>query len=212
MSAKREIRKREILEQGFQVLYRNGYAATGVQEIADASGIPKGSFYNYFESKEHFAVDAINLYADRLLAVEAEALLPESGADSPTNSPFYADSSIPPIERILLFFQRLAEYHEQRGQPGPGCLVGNMSQEMGSHSDLLAAAVTRFFSEFRRPIEDCLRAAWQDRSAASPALDPELMAGLIVDGYQGALVRMKAERSTVPLFDLHRSLAQILRA
>jgi TetR/AcrR family transcriptional repressor of nem operon len=232
MTTKREIRKREILEQGLDVLYRNGYAATGVQELADASGIPKGSFYNYFESKEHFAVEAVGLYSRRLLAVEylalqaddspeperktggtgAEMNAPKAVSQSAAKEYFSPPAGTPPAERVALFFQRLAEHHERRGQPGPGCLVGNLSQELGGHSDSLAAAINEFFDDFRRPIVSCLRAAAAGGPGAKPAaMDPDLLAGLIVNGYQGALVRMKAQRSAAPLFEFHRCLRALLR-
>ena len=44
-----------ILSKGAQVMTRRGYHGTGVQEIVQAAGIPKGSFYHYFASKEDFA-------------------------------------------------------------------------------------------------------------------------------------------------------------
>ena len=48
-------RNRErIVESGFRLFYEKGFEVTGIQEIATASGVPKGSFYNYFKSKTEF--------------------------------------------------------------------------------------------------------------------------------------------------------------
>jgi len=44
---------------GFTAL---GYSACGVQEIVDAAGVPKGSFYNYFKAKELLAVEVLGTY------------------------------------------------------------------------------------------------------------------------------------------------------
>ena len=56
-----------ILAKGAQVMTRRGYHGTGVLEIVQAAGIPKGSFYHYFASKEDFALQALeHLYQPRL--------------------------------------------------------------------------------------------------------------------------------------------------
>jgi AcrR family transcriptional regulator len=41
---------------------RHGYGATGLQEILHAAGVPKGSFYHHFHSKEEFTVALIERY------------------------------------------------------------------------------------------------------------------------------------------------------
>ena len=57
---KREDKKDRILDAGIKVMYLNGYNGTGVKDIVNAAGIPKGSFYNYFDSKEAFALAALD--------------------------------------------------------------------------------------------------------------------------------------------------------
>ena len=59
--------KDNILEKGLSLFEAKGYNATGIQEIADAAEIPKGSFYNYFSSKEDFGVAVINFYTEKHL-------------------------------------------------------------------------------------------------------------------------------------------------
>ncbi len=48
-----------LLEAGAELMLRKGYHGTGIQQIVDAAGVPKGSFYNYFKSKEDFALAAM---------------------------------------------------------------------------------------------------------------------------------------------------------
>ena len=45
-------KRARILASGTSVMLRKGYNGTGVQEITQGAGVPKGSFYHYFESKE----------------------------------------------------------------------------------------------------------------------------------------------------------------
>jgi TetR/AcrR family transcriptional repressor of nem operon len=51
---KKELNRENLLNQGVSMLMGQGYHGTGLQEILDAVNIPKGSFYNYFGSKENF--------------------------------------------------------------------------------------------------------------------------------------------------------------
>ena len=63
-----------ILAKGAAVMTRRGYHGTGVQEIVQAAGIPKGSFYHYFASKEDFALQALAFIYQPRLQRYAEAL------------------------------------------------------------------------------------------------------------------------------------------
>ena len=47
--------RQELLELGVRLLSENGYNGTGLKQILDEAGVPKGSFYNYFPSKEAYA-------------------------------------------------------------------------------------------------------------------------------------------------------------
>ena len=49
-----EVRKR-LLAEGLDLIHARGFAASGVKDITEAAGVPKGSFYAYFPSKEGFA-------------------------------------------------------------------------------------------------------------------------------------------------------------
>ena len=55
--------RENILEGGIELFRNNGYHGTGIQHILKSLNIPKGSFYNYFKSKEEFVLEAIKLYA-----------------------------------------------------------------------------------------------------------------------------------------------------
>jgi TetR/AcrR family transcriptional regulator, transcriptional repressor for nem operon len=80
-----EENKQHIIRKGLKALYRKGYNATGVKEIADAAGIPKGSFYNYFSSKEEFALEAMRFFTERELEVMQQILI---------------DPDTPPLDRV----------------------------------------------------------------------------------------------------------------
>jgi TetR/AcrR family transcriptional repressor of nem operon len=56
--------KQQIVDAGLAQLHARGYAACSVDDITKAAGVPKGSFYNHFASKEDFAVEAVRRYFD----------------------------------------------------------------------------------------------------------------------------------------------------
>src|SRR6476659_11363181 len=56
-----EVRRR-LLAAGLDLVHARGFAASGVKDITDAAGVPKGSFYAYFPSKEAFAAAILDHY------------------------------------------------------------------------------------------------------------------------------------------------------
>src|ERR1700755_3220874 len=125
-----EVRKR-LLAAGLDLIHARGFAASGVKDITDAAGVPKGSFYAYFPSKEAFAAAILGHYwAD----IEAR-LLPLLAADE----------SAP--QRITRFFHALADTHEA-GDFLLGCLVGNLSLELGGSSEPVRTGLVRILERW----------------------------------------------------------------
>src|SRR6476646_10092336 len=107
-----EVRRR-LLQAGLDLVHARGFAASGVKDITDAAGVPKGSFYAYFPSKEAFAAAVLDHYWSDIEA----RLLPILEASGPAQ------------ERITRFFNALTDEHEE-GNFLLGCLVGNLSLEL----------------------------------------------------------------------------------
>ena len=174
-------------------MYAKGYHATSVQDITDAAGIPKGSFYYYFKTKEQFTLDALALYTD-LISQEMEQTL--------------TDTTLPPLERILKLYQdRIDFYHSQNYQFG--CFAGNTAQEVADSNDTLRLAVDAFFVQGRLLIADCLREA-QENGELDSDLDAGDLADFIVNSYEGALLRMKSLHNAKPLEIFQQFLGQLL--
>src|SRR5215470_14003251 len=56
--------REQLLDTGLQVLHERGFNATSVQDITEAAGVPKGSFYNHFESKEALGAEVVLRYLE----------------------------------------------------------------------------------------------------------------------------------------------------
>ncbi len=133
--------KERILQNGSAIMYRKGYNGTGIKEITDAAGIPKGSFYNYFKSKEHFTIAALDYMGKESL----------SRIDS-----ILSDMSQPPLERIKRLFAEMIEPHVQENNFTQGCFIGNMCQEMADVNTGISDKVDYVFRSFTAALARCL--------------------------------------------------------
>ena len=174
--------REHLLEIGLERLRSTGYTATGVKEVLDLANVPKGSFYHYFESKEAFAVEVFQRYADGEME-RAERIL--------------GDRKVSPLKRLRKYFEELISVYGQAGAIS-GCLVGSLSLEVADHSPKLRSQLQTVFGGWQQGIADVLREAI-DRGDLPRSAKPDELAGFLLNSYEGALVRMKAEKSDEPL-------------
>jgi len=178
----KQIKRKKLLDQGVQMLIAQGYHGTGLKDILDTVRIPKGSFYNYFTNKEAFAAEAISHYIEPFI-VRLNSHLQDPQLDS--------------LSALKHYYQELIIEVEQAGYKG-GCLLGNLMGEMGDTSELCRRSLILAVERYRDIQKSALLDAQQegtvriDRSAES-------MADLLVNNWQGALLRMKIEQSVQPL-------------
>lgn len=171
-----------IIETGAEIIHRKGFNHTGIQEILTAAGVPKGSFYNYFRSKNDFGLQIIDYFSAHFKQIASQTL---------------EDTSISPLNRIYEFLTAFMTHFQSQNYAG-GCPIGNLAQEMGDLSpefriklkdslDMMIAAYSRLLS-----------AAQQD-GKISKSLDIKDTASFIVAGWHGAIIQMKLAKSLTPL-------------
>jgi TetR/AcrR family transcriptional repressor of nem operon len=184
MNSRARIDKRElILAKGAQVMTRRGYHGTGVLEIVQAAGIPKGSFYHYFASKEDFALQALDhLYTPRLERYQAAL----------------ANTALSPRERILGHYAELVAHFARQACPEYHCFIGSLSFEMAELSQPIGRQVEVILLRSVEVLAACLEQA-QDAGEIDPTTDCQALAEFIGNAWEGALLRMKVGRSVVPL-------------
>ncbi len=187
--------REKLLEKGMTLLLHHGYHDTGIQQILTETGIPKGSFYHHFESKEAFGLAVIDYYSARVFTKLDHCL---------------AKKEKPPIECLHGFFQQCLDDYDQVRYRG-GCLFGNLGQELADESAAFRERVEAHFEHFTQRIASVLEAAL-DRGELSPWLDPLEMAGVLVNSWQGALIRMKLQQNREPVDAFCRFYFDALRA
>jgi TetR/AcrR family transcriptional repressor of nem operon len=192
--SKRKSKKEHILRAGLEVMKIHGYNGTSVKDIVDAAVVPKGSFYNYFPSKESFAVEALQAVADESLSASRDLLA--SGAGSP--------------------LQRLRSYFEQNASQAceddfkVGCFFGNMCQEMSDSNEIIRGKVRRILVRNTELFERVLDEAKAAGEIAAGA-DTGMIAEFIMNAWEGTLMRMKASKSREPLDAFLGMLPQLTR-
>ena len=178
----RETSKKTILREGARLVHAKGFNNTGLQEILNASGIPKGSFYFYFKNKEDFGLALADYYWEFIEAMGKLHL---------------DDSSTPPLERLARFMDAYQEMFENMGLR-LGCPIGNLMQEMSDLSGPFREKVGDIYARMHGAIARILAEA-KDRGDLRPDLDPQQTAQFIMNSWEGAIMHMKLTKSSEPL-------------
>ena len=174
--------KQNILQIGAEIIHRKGYHATGLQEILNAANVPKGSFYNYFKSKEDFGIQVIDFFSD-FFGEFCEPIL-----NDPTLSPLGR------LERLLDQFMALFDTKKFTC----GCPVGNLAQEMGDVNSIFQRKLSKAIDSMVNIYTKLILEAQAD-GEISEDLDAGEAANFIVASWHGALIRMKVVKSVTPL-------------
>lgn len=176
--------KQRLLDEGTSMLLRNGYTNLGIAAVLEATSIPKGSFYHHFKSKEDFGLQVIELYMEEVHAGLDQCL---------------GDDSRPPLERVRCFFEMSAEKYREEGYFG--CLLGSLGQELSVVSETFRRKVEDCFAEIAARIAVCLDGA-RSQGELPEGTDPQKMAELLVNCWEGAALRTRLRRDPAPLHEM----------
>ena len=171
-----------LLQAGVTVFSRNGFNGSSVQDIVEAAGVPKGSFYNHFESKEALGAAVISYYWEDKASTWLAIL--------------YEDT-LPPLDRLRHYFDRVIADIEARGFTG-GCFIGNMTAELSDHSSAVSTKLCDAYSCWTSHIAACIRLAQETGDLRCHA-EPELLATFALNAWEGALLRARVTKSSLPL-------------
>ncbi len=172
----------DILEKGIELIRLNGYHNTGVRDILKACNMPKGSFYHCFESKEDFIIKAIHHF---------DEIISEDTAKN------FSDQKLSYFGRIKNHFQLHINWyidHDFR----VGCLLGNLSTEIGGTIDSVSTEIGKVYEKWAIGLATFIKEG-QKAGEISDQMDAVDLANYLFDSFNGALGRMKVERSRKPL-------------
>lgn len=167
-----------ILDIGSELIRKEGYHNVGINQILKACAIPKGSFYNFFDTKEHFAREILNRYGKQSKKMIERFLL---------------DDSITPLNRLKSFYGMLIDANETDEYAG-GCLLNTLSNEVGRLNDGIAETANTNFMQWIAVIAGCVKEG-QESGEIIDHFDAEYIAEYLHAGTYGAFSRMKVTRS-----------------
>src|SRR5262245_28937052 len=172
----------KILRAGLPVMFRSGYHAASVRDICAAAGAPQGSFTNHFRSKEAFAVEVLDQYFDYLKRLVRESL---------------NDEAVTPRQRLRRYLDVITNKLE-RDRWMIGCLIGDFSLQVTSHSKALRKRLDGIFQEWRTLFAGCIAEA-QSAGEIESQFEATELAEFLLASWEGAILRMKVERSPAAL-------------
>jgi TetR/AcrR family transcriptional regulator, transcriptional repressor for nem operon len=172
-----------LLDVGLAIFAKQGYHGTGIKEIVETAGVPKGSFYNYFSSKEEFAAAIIRHYA--------------AGYWCEWSSYFASGPEDDPLAALRYSFEMMIAKHKEC-EVKTGCVVGNLAAEISESSELCRNAMQSVIIEWRERFAKYVRKA-QEQGTVRRDMSAEELSDIFCNAWQGSLLRMKIENSTEPL-------------
>lgn len=171
--------RKQLLVTGIQLFSVQGYHGTGVKQVLDEVGVPKGSFYNFFTSKENFGAEVVRYYIE-WLANHYEGVEAKN-----------------PIEKLYSIHKQLVIYLNNNPEM-LGCLLGNLASEVGGQSGELQDAIREGF--------DCwyayYSALFQEAKSAGlirQDIDTTQLAKLFITQWQGGLQRYQLDNDSEQL-------------
>lgn len=170
----------QIFDAALKLLSEKGFNASSVQDITTEAGVPKGSFYNHFESKEALGAEIVEFYGER-----------------GNLRPILADRSIAPMERLREYFLGLNSIMVGRRYE-QGCMLGNFSAELSDQSPVIRSRLAAVYAKWSRAIEGAIADGQADGSIARD-LDAGALANFLLNAWEGAMLRARAERSGAAL-------------
>lgn len=171
-----------LIRSGTELLTEQGFMASGIDGILKRVGVPKGSFYYYFDSKEAFG-QAVMAHYGAYFAHKLDRHL--------------LNVELAPLARIEAFVddakRGMARHDFQRG-----CLVGNLGQEVGSLPEAYRQWLRETLEAWRQRLARCLQEA-QERGELARSADVDRLADAFWIGWEGAVMRARLERSVRPM-------------
>lgn len=173
--------KQRLLDTGLAMLLEHGYNDLGIQALLATTNTPKGSFYHHFRDKEDFALSVVDQYMEQVHA----------GLDACLTAP-----GRPPLERVRQFFELTQKSYRKQGYLG--CLLGGLGQELSGVSEVFRRKIAGCFAVIAERLSVCLEEARSAGDLPSSA-DPQRMASLLVDCWEGAALRSRLQGNAAPL-------------
>lgn len=192
MNVRHDDTRQHILDTGYRIIAGKGFSGVGLNEILQTAGVPKGSFYHYFKSKEQYGQALLESYFAAYL----------TGIDKLFETP-----GLSARERLVRYWEQwlqsqCADCDEQK------CLVVKLSAEVADLSDAMRLTLRDGTVKVVGRITRAIEAGVADASLG--ALEPRATAQMLYQLWLGASLLAKLHRNGEPLQDAMKVTLKML--
>ncbi|MFF5161396.1 TetR/AcrR family transcriptional regulator [Streptomyces sp. NPDC000348] len=185
--------RRSILDVAQRIMARKGYSAVGINEVLAEAGVPKGSFYYYFTSKDAFGEALLKNYFDEYVS-DMDRVLAQPGKSA--------------AGRLMAYWQQWRETQSLDECQGK-CLAVKLGAEVADLSETMRLVMKAGTSAIVGRIERVIADGLKDGSIVIDG-DPRGTAQALYDMWLGASVMAKIHRSLAPLDTAMTATRQLL--
>ncbi|MFJ7497988.1 TetR/AcrR family transcriptional regulator [Streptomyces sp. NPDC097727] len=189
--------KEKILSAAHALIELRGYSALGVAEICKTAGVPKGSFYYFFESKEALAL----------------AVIDEQWAVQQSDWTRILNSDAEPLQRLRQLFEE-TEAGQRAGQRScgtiSGCMFGNLTLEMSNQTEAVRTHLQEIFEAQAEMVDSVITEALERGEAT--VTDTREAARSVLAQLEGQVLFAKLYNNTSRLSALWTNCLALLGA
>ncbi|MGY8624876.1 TetR/AcrR family transcriptional regulator [Chromobacterium violaceum] len=179
--------REHLLATGEEIILGKGFAAVGLAEILSAAGVPKGSFYHYFPSKEGYGVEMLRRYFlnydERLVLL----LRPEAG-----------DAR----ECLMAYFNGWLDHHKCT-EHSHTCLAVKLAAEVSDLSEPMRETLAEGMGRLIARLADAIRRGQREGSLCT-YLEPDELAASLYSLWVGSALLYKVQRSQQPMLNAYQ--------
>lgn len=165
----------EMIKSAFDIFYKNGFHATGVDAIIDGTGISKRTLYKHFLSKEGLIIATLNYYHETRYK-EIAHYLEKTTAENP-------------VDKVLMIFDLLIELVDAGNLDG--CFAMNAKTEYAHKAAEIEAACDMHINKLEMLVEKYL--------IEGKITDSKATATQVTMLFEGSILRSKAIQSSAPI-------------
>lgn len=185
--------REDILDTAQIIMSSKGFSAVGLTEILSSAGVPKGSFYYYFSSKEAFGEALLIRYFERYL----------SGMDELFDHPAQTSG-----EQLRKYWQQWLETQSAH-DPQSKCLVVKLAAEVADLSKGMRGALLDGTNKIIARLSAAIKNGADDRSLTIDD-SPKHLAETLYHSWLGASLLTKITRDDAPLHAAMQTTQKLL--
>jgi TetR/AcrR family transcriptional repressor of nem operon len=165
-----ETRER-LIAATVQLILKQGFAATTVDQICETAGLTKGSFFHHFENKEAIGKAAVGWWGVFGTALYAEA---------------WKNVDLDPLEQVHRMLDIMSGFTERENEVCT-CVVGMMGQELAQSHPEMRMECARQLEIWTQNVAKMLKAA-KEKHQPEKDFDPEELAWFLNSLWQGSML------------------------